>query len=338
MDVSLPTRSKARLTTALGISNNEPKVSSLRCLSSSGPSLATLRKGASTGLRPPSPTFARAAFRDRKKRGLEALQEENVQCIASHSKVKQEESKFLGPGNKTRQNPAPKGLVLFAHIEDPLCSSEGSDSDDPGGLQFVEEDDDILEDMAVELAQEDEEDPRLTVALSYLDLLRATLSARPEVYDQFLDTMKDFKSGKIDTPGVIEAVSIMFKGYPNLTKDLNIFLRIFLPLDYIIPERGYITPGGNRIDMLSPESNDTILHSLSLKANLPESIALRQVLCQSIFLIRQLFINMTISEDRTGLNGSEMKARLCALRDTGVPNGRHLRHTSRLHRKSRALE
>lgn len=46
----------------------------------------------------------------------------------------------------------------------------------------------------------------------------------PDVYNRFLDIMKDFKSGAIDTPGVIERVSSLFAGHPNLIQGFNTFL------------------------------------------------------------------------------------------------------------------
>ncbi|KAG6876148.1 hypothetical protein C0992_000678 [Termitomyces sp. T32_za158] len=41
----------------------------------------------------------------------------------------------------------------------------------------------------------------VTDALSYLDAVKVQFQERPEVYNQFLDIMKDFKSQSIDTPG-----------------------------------------------------------------------------------------------------------------------------------------
>lgn len=46
----------------------------------------------------------------------------------------------------------------------------------------------------------------------------------PDVYNQFLDIMKDFKGQVIDTPGVIDRVSHLFAGNPNLIQGFNTFL------------------------------------------------------------------------------------------------------------------
>ncbi|KAJ1948556.1 Transcriptional regulatory protein sin3, partial [Linderina macrospora] len=61
-------------------------------------------------------------------------------------------------------------------------------------------------------------------ALSYLDMVKSQFQDRPEVYNQFLDIMKDFKSHTIDTPGVIERVSRLFYGSPALIQGFNTFL------------------------------------------------------------------------------------------------------------------
>ncbi|KAJ2849688.1 hypothetical protein IWW36_002455 [Coemansia brasiliensis] len=61
-------------------------------------------------------------------------------------------------------------------------------------------------------------------ALSYLDMVKSQFQDRPEVYNQFLEIMKDFKSHTIDTPGVIERVSRLFYGSPSLIQGFNTFL------------------------------------------------------------------------------------------------------------------
>lgn len=78
-------------------------------------------------------------------------------------------------------------------------------------------------------------------ALSYLDQVKVQFVDHPDVYNRFLDIMKDFKSGayvsvstsdssevltrcSIDTPGVIERVSSLFAGNPELIQGFNTFL------------------------------------------------------------------------------------------------------------------
>ena len=66
--------------------------------------------------------------------------------------------------------------------------------------------------------------PILNDALSYLDQVKVRFSDQPDVYNKFLDIMKDFKSQAIDTPGVIERVSELFHGHPALIQGFNTFL------------------------------------------------------------------------------------------------------------------
>ncbi|KAI0822510.1 paired amphipathic helix [Trametes gibbosa] len=61
-------------------------------------------------------------------------------------------------------------------------------------------------------------------ALGYLDQIKAQFSEQPDVYNTFLEIMKDFRNGLIDTPGVIERVSNLFHGHPSLIQGLNFFL------------------------------------------------------------------------------------------------------------------
>ncbi|KAG6915347.1 Transcriptional regulatory protein sin3 [Tephrocybe rancida] len=69
-------------------------------------------------------------------------------------------------------------------------------------------------------------DRPLTVsdAIGYLDAVKAQFANQPTVYNQFLEVMGEFRSGKIDTPGVIKRVLELFHGYPSLIQGFNIFL------------------------------------------------------------------------------------------------------------------
>ncbi|KAH7313522.1 hypothetical protein B0I35DRAFT_355937 [Stachybotrys elegans] len=66
--------------------------------------------------------------------------------------------------------------------------------------------------------------PILNDALTYLDQVKVQFHDQPDVYNRFLDIMKDFKSQAIDTPGVIKRVSELFAGHPNLIQGFNTFL------------------------------------------------------------------------------------------------------------------
>ncbi|KAG8818871.1 Transcriptional regulatory protein sin3 [Serendipita sp. 401] len=79
----------------------------------------------------------------------------------------------------------------------------------------------------------------VTDAMRYLDSVKTRFHDRPEVYNRFLDIMKDFKSAVIDTPGVIERVSRLFAANQDLVRGFN----TFLPVGYFIEAglNGYIT-------------------------------------------------------------------------------------------------
>jgi len=74
--------------------------------------------------------------------------------------------------------------------------------------------------------QQQQQFQRLKVedALSYLDQVKLQFSGQPQVYNDFLDIMKEFKSQSIDTPGVIKRVSCLFRGHPDLIVGFNTFL------------------------------------------------------------------------------------------------------------------
>uniref|UniRef100_A0A8C6Q954 SIN3 transcription regulator family member B n=1 Tax=Nothobranchius furzeri TaxID=105023 RepID=A0A8C6Q954_NOTFU len=64
----------------------------------------------------------------------------------------------------------------------------------------------------------------MNYALSYLDQVKIRFANDPGIYNKFLDIMKEFKSQSIDTPGVINRVSQLFHGHPDLVLGFNAFL------------------------------------------------------------------------------------------------------------------
>ncbi|EPE10670.1 transcription regulatory protein [Ophiostoma piceae UAMH 11346] len=104
--------------------------------------------------------------------------------------------------------------------------------------------------------------PILNDALSYLDQVKVQFHEQPDVYNRFLDIMKDFKSQTIDTPGVISRVSDLFAGHPNLIQGFN----TFLPPGYRI-ECG-LENNPNSIRVTTP-SGSTI-HSIGASRSVPQ--------------------------------------------------------------------
>lgn len=76
-------------------------------------------------------------------------------------------------------------------------------------------------------------------ALSYLDLVKYKFGSKPQVYNDFLDIMKEFKSQSIDTPGVIQRVSSLFKGFPDLIVGFNTFLPPGYKIEVQRSDQGY---------------------------------------------------------------------------------------------------
>ncbi|KAK0449530.1 paired amphipathic helix [Desarmillaria tabescens] len=81
----------------------------------------------------------------------------------------------------------------------------------------------------------------ITDALSYLDTLRVQFKDNPEVYNHFLDIMKDFRTQAVDIPGTMQRVVRLFHGYPMLIRGFNTFL-----------------PTGYRIDLSADPNTVTI--------------------------------------------------------------------------------
>ncbi|KAL2312242.1 Paired amphipathic helix protein pst3 [Schizosaccharomyces pombe] len=79
-------------------------------------------------------------------------------------------------------------------------------------------------------------------ALSYLELVKYYFSERREIYNRFLEIMRDFKSQALDTLGVINRVSELFNGYPQLIEGFNTFL-----------------PSGYKIEVQLDSSNTSVV-------------------------------------------------------------------------------
>ncbi|KAJ7916173.1 paired amphipathic helix, partial [Mycena leptocephala] len=71
----------------------------------------------------------------------------------------------------------------------------------------------------------------VTDALGYLDAIKSQFADQPEVYNRFLDIMKDFKSKIIDTPAAIQRVSRLFHGNRILIQGFNTFLPVGYRID-----------------------------------------------------------------------------------------------------------
>ena len=95
----------------------------------------------------------------------------------------------------------------------------------------------------------------------YLDQVKMAFEDKPEIYNKFLDIMKNFKAQEIDTPGVIQQVSRLFRGYNKLILGFNTFLpdgyKIELPLDGNNATMTVITPAGVSASVASARARPT---------------------------------------------------------------------------------
>lgn len=105
--------------------------------------------------------------------------------------------------------------------------------------------------------------PRLKVedALSYLDQVKFQYADQPQIYNNFLDIMKEFKSHCIDTPGVIQRVSTLFKGHTELIYGFNMFLPPGYKIEIQSDDQGISIPV---VSMPSPTgSTSATVHMLT---------------------------------------------------------------------------
>ena len=91
----------------------------------------------------------------------------------------------------------------------------------------------------------------LTDAFSYLDRVKAEYSNQPEVYNKFLQVMREFKSNVIDANGVIGRVVHLFRGHRDLILGFNAFLPKTHHIDPSVAESGYY-PGMPTSGLSSP--------------------------------------------------------------------------------------
>ncbi|KAF9531885.1 hypothetical protein CPB83DRAFT_760648 [Crepidotus variabilis] len=114
----------------------------------------------------------------------------------------------------------------------------------------------------------------VTDALTYLDAVKNQFQDNPDVYNQFLDIMKDFKSQEIDTPGVIQRVSRLFHGNPALIEGFNTFLPVGyrIEVDLLDPTKITVTtPLGT-----TTQSTNTHLNLSRLTRDVPGPPAVQQ--------------------------------------------------------------
>ncbi len=110
-----------------------------------------------------------------------------------------------GPSRKRQRSAASSDEADFKYVR--LADIEGPDS--PDSLPPLENNHQGLE-ADVQIGARSE--ASLDLALRYLDEVKTVYRERLDIYDAFLDIMKDFKSFAIDTLGVMNRVMELFLG------------------------------------------------------------------------------------------------------------------------------
>ena len=75
-------------------------------------------------------------------------------------------------------------------------------------------------------------------ALEYVKKIKRVFADRPDVYTDFLTTLKEFKEGHIDAPAVVHRIHILFAGHPDLVHGFS----TFLPPDLQTPDANHSQP------------------------------------------------------------------------------------------------
>lgn len=131
--------------------------------------------------------------------------------------------------------------------------------------------------------------PKVQDALGYLEKVKNRFVADPDVYNKFLDIMKDFKLQTINTEGVIKRVKTLFKGDDELILGFN----QFLPPGYKIevdPQQQEFQHAVGYVAKIKERFKDTpqvyaefldILHDYQAKKVPIKTISLRLLLCTS---------------------------------------------------------
>jgi paired amphipathic helix protein Sin3a len=103
-------------------------------------------------------------------------------------------------------------------------------------------------------------------ALNYLDKVKNQFALQPQVYNQFLDIMKEFKSQSIDTQEVINRVSSLFHGHPDLIVGFNTFLPPGYKIEVSEEHHGYIqvTHPSSRTESIAIGGGPSTTYNLSI--------------------------------------------------------------------------
>lgn len=108
---------------------------------------------------------------------------------------------------------------------------------------------------------------------------------QPQVYNDFLDIMKEFKSQSIDTPGVIQRVSNLFKGHPELIVGFNTFLPPGYKIEVQANDQGF----AYQVSVSVPSPSGNVQLTQSSQHSSPTKL---QIIQGSSHIIQQPAVNL----------------------------------------------
>ena len=124
-----------------------------------------------------------------------------------------------------------------------------------------------------------------SVCSRYLFQVKYKFGNQPQVYNDFLDIMKEFKSQSIDTPGVIQRVSNLFKGHPELIVGFNTFLPPGYKIEVQANDQGFAYQVS--VSVPSPSGN---VHLTQSSQDIPPTKL--QIIQGSSHIIQQPAVNL----------------------------------------------
>jgi paired amphipathic helix protein Sin3a len=96
------------------------------------------------------------------------------------------------------------------------------------------------------------EDADLSDAMVYLNKIKEEYADDMVTYDNFLETMRDFKFGKVDAEEVCKAVRVLFKNKPHLIETFNEYLPHHLKFYTDRPQEPLIRPFDRQVPPPGP--------------------------------------------------------------------------------------
>ncbi|PPQ97690.1 hypothetical protein CVT26_001873 [Gymnopilus dilepis] len=90
--------------------------------------------------------------------------------------------------------------------------------------------------------------PLLNQSLSYISAVKATYEHDPDIFNQFVNILQEFRGSQVDTLQTIKNVCQLFQGNPALIQGFQ----AFLPVDYTVEVFDVDSRGAGIITITTP--------------------------------------------------------------------------------------